>query len=609
MNNIQELCKLIRYNIVTSTTAAGSGHPTSSLSGTELMAELWFGGILHYDLKDPKAVTNDRIIFSKGHAAPLLYAMYQAAGYISHDELNTLRKFDSVLEGHPTPRFEPIEVATGSLGQGLSAGVGFALAHRKLFNGVKGRIPHTFVLMGDSEIAEGQIWEAVQLAAHYKLNNLVGIVDVNRLGQRGPTMDEWHIKEIGARFTAFGWNTVVLEDGSDLNSIRTAYSMIEKSDMPVMIVAKTKKGEGVSSVEDKEGWHGKPLTPEMLEEALKEIGKVNLKLVGKVAQPKIKLPAAKKVSAKEASVQFEKGQMVATREAYGAALQAVAEVDENVVALDGETSNSTFAETVKKSRPDQFFEMYIAEQNMATAALAMGKLGQIPFVSSFAAFFTRAFDQIRMAQYAEGNVKIVGSHAGVSIGQDGSSQMGLEDLAMMRSVLDSVVLYPSDAVSTLKCVVELHNHEGVSYLRLTREKTPVIYNQKEEFPIGGSKVVYESSKDKAVVVSAGITLHEAIKACTQLKEKGTSIAVVDAYSVKPLDVKTITRLAKKTGHVIVVEDHYPYGGLGEAVQAALQGVDCKVTRLDVTKIPRSGTPAELLAFENIDAKAIVKAVK
>lgn len=607
--NIQELCKLVRYNILTSTTAAGSGHPTSSLSGVELMCELWFGGTLKMDLKDPKAITNDRIIFSKGHASPLLYSLYQAAGYISHKELNTLRKFDSVLEGHPTPRFEPIEVATGSLGQGLSAGVGFALGFKKLFTGANGRIPHAFVLMGDSEIAEGQIWEAVELAAHYKLSNLVGIVDVNRLGQRGPTMDEWHIKEIGSRFTAFGWNTIVLEDGHDLDSIKTAYSLIGKSDMPVMIVAKTKKGKGVSFLEDKDGWHGKPVPADKLNQALDEVGKVNLKLTGKVSLPTIKLPKQKAAKTKEMPLIYEKGQAVATREAYGAALEAIAGIDDMVLALDGETSNSTFAELVKKTSPEQFIEMYIAEQNMVTVALALSKLGFIPFVSSFAAFFTRAFDQIRMAQYAEGNVKIVGSHAGVSIGQDGSSQMGLEDLSMMRSLLESVVLYPSDPVSTVKSVVELHNHNGISYLRLTREKTPVIYDQNESFPIGGSKVLYQSSKDKAVVIGAGITLHEAIKAYTQLKEKGTSIAVIDAYSIKPLDVKTITKYAKKTGHVIVVEDHYPYGGLGEAVQAALQGTDCKVTHLCVTKIPRSGSPSELLAYEGIDAKAIAKAVK
>jgi transketolase len=608
-NNISELAKLIRYDILTSTTAAGSGHPSSSLSGVELMAELWFGGTLRMDLKDPKAITNDRVIFSKGHAAPLLYSMYQAAGYVSHEQLNTLRTFNSVLEGHPTPRFEPIEVSTGSLGQGLSVGLGMALGFQKTFKGIEGRIPHVFVVMGDSELAEGQIWEAVQLAAHYQAHNLVGIVDVNRLGQRGETMDGWNVKEIGARFTAFGWNTIVLEDGHDLESVRTAFQMIEdaRDGMPFMIVAKTKKGAGISLLEDLDGWHGKPLPADKLDEALAELGEVDTTLVGKIALPAITLPKDTEAQVEKGMV-FEKGQTVATREAYGAAIEALGGADTDVVVLDAETSNSTFAEVFKKSFPDRFFEMYIAEQNMVSVALGLSKLGYFPFVSSFAAFFTRAFDQIRMIQYAEGNVKIVGSHAGVSIGQDGSSQMGLEDLAMMRSLLDSVVVYPSDAVSTAHLVVGLHRTPGIGYLRLTREKTPVLYDMEEAFPIGGSKVLRESDNDKAVIIGAGITLHEALKAYDSLKAKGTEVAVVDAYSVKPLDEATVIRLAEKVGHIVVVEDHYPYGGLGEAVKAALYGVDVKVTHLCVTKNPRSGSPQELLAYEEIDAAAIEKAV-
>lgn len=612
MKTITELTKLVRYNILTSTTIAGSGHPTSSMSAAELMTELWFDGFLHMDLKDPKAINNDRVIFSKGHAAPLLYSLYAAAGYLSREELNSLRKFTSNIEGHPTPRFEPIEVATGSLGQGLSAGMGMALGFKKLYAGEKKRIPHVYVLMGDSEIAEGQVWEAARLASYYELDNLVGIVDVNRLGQRGETMDGWDIDTIAARFASFGWDVLIIDDGHDLKLVKKAFEMSEKASKdkrPVMIVAKTRKGEGVSFLADQDAWHGKAVPQDKLEEALAEVGKVDTKMVGTIAKPEVKEPQSKVGKRKQVPFSFEKGAIIATREAYGTVIQAMAAGDEHVLALDAETSNSTFAETVKKTTPDQFVEMFIAEQNMVTAGLGLSKLGFEPFISSFAAFFTRAFDQIRMAQYSDGNIKIVGSHAGVSIGQDGSSQMALEDLAMMRSLLDSIVLYPSDAVSTAKLLAEMHNYEGISYMRLTREKTPVLYEQEEEFTVGGSKVLFESKNDKAVIIGAGITLHESVKAYEMLKEKGVSVAVVDAYSIKPLDEKTIVRLAKKTGHVIVVEDHYPYGGLGEAVKVALQAVEAKVTHLAVTKIPRSGTPQELLAFEGIDAKAIAKAVK
>lgn len=609
MKDIEKLCNLVRYNILTSTTAAGSGHPSSSLSATDVLTELFFGGHFHYDLSDPKAITNDRIIFSKGHAAPLLYALYQAAGYLTHQELNTLRQFDSVLEGHPTPRFEPIEVSTGSLGQGLSVGMGMALSFQNLYKDESGRIPHVYVLMGDSEMAEGQIWEAIQLAGHYRLKNLIGIIDVNRLGQRGPTMDEWNIKAYGQRIAAFGWKTIVLEDGHDLESIRTAFEMIAASedDMPTMIIAKTQKGYGVSQLANKDNWHGKPLPKDLLEQALKELEPVDTSLKGDITKPQIAKPAFINPTDVPEKKHYAKGDMVATREAYGDGLVAIGN-DGHVAVLDAETSNSTFAEVFKKVYPERFFEMYIAEQNMVSTALGMSKLGYIPFVSTFSAFLTRAFDQIRMIQYAEGNVKIVGSHAGVSIGQDGSSQMGLEDLSMMRSLLDSVVLYPSEAVSTAALIKEMHSHNGISYMRLTREKTPVLYSADEQFPIGGSKVLHESENDSAVIIGAGITLVEAVKAYSKLQEQGTSVAVVDAYSIKPLDTKTIIRLAEKTKHVVVVEDHYPYGGLGEAVKAALQGVDTKVTHLCVNKIPRSGKPEELLAYEEIDAAAIMKAV-
>lgn len=617
MEHLEKLAQLVRYNILTATTAAGSGHPTSSLSATELLTTLFFNGTFRYDLADPTALTNDRIIFSKGHASPLLYALYAAAGYISHEELLTLRQFDSVLEGHPTPRFAPIEVATGSLGQGLSMGLGMALAFKKMYKNSTKRIPHVYVLTGDSELAEGQVWEAAQVASYYGLNNLIALVDVNRLGQRGPTMDEWNVKAIGARFASFGWQTVVLEDGHDIESIETALDMSEKNDeaLPVAIIAKTVKGKGISFLEDQDGWHGKPVPQEKLEAALKELGPVDTKLVGGIALPEITAPgrvANTPDDAKEFG--FEKGALVATREAYGTALEALAAVCKEVMVLDAETSNSTFAETVKKTYPDQFVEMFIAEQNMASVAVGLSKLGYVPFMSTFAAFFARAYDQIRMGQYADASIKAVGSHAGVSIGPDGSSQMGLEDLSLMRSILKSVVLYPSDAVSTAKLVVEMHNLNGevnLSYLRLTREKTPVLYDMEDEFPIGGSKVLAKNDQDQAVIVAAGITLHESMKAYEELKKEGVSVAVVDAYSVKPLDTKTIMNLAGKTGHIIVVEDHYPCGGLGEAVATAMAetGTNAKFTHLAVRKIPRSGTPAELLAFAEIDAAAIKKAVR
>ncbi|MCX7997186.1 MAG: transketolase [Patescibacteria group bacterium] len=607
---IKDICNLIRYTILTQTTAAGSGHPTSSLSAVELMAELWFGGTLRMDLDDPKALTNDRVIFSKGHSAPLLYSLYHAAGYLSYDELLTLRKFDSVLEGHPTPRFEPVEVATGSLGQGLSAGMGMALGFKKRFTDANKRIPHVFVLMGDSEIAEGQIWEAAQLAAHYKLDNLVGIVDVNRLGQRGETMEGWNVKSIGAKFTSFGWKTIVLEDGHDLESIRSAFDMVNRNTegVPVMIVARTIKGAGIPLLENRDGWHGKAVPADKLEEALSGLGKVDTSRTYPVVKPNISYTYPPH-EPEEVEFAFETGQTIATREAYGVAIDALARHDGNVLVIDAETSNSTFAETVRKSRPEQFIEMFIAEQNMVTAGLGLSKVGYDVYASTFAAFFARAFDQIRMAQYADGALNLVGSHAGVSIGQDGSSQMGLEDIAIMRSIRDSVVLYPSDAVSTVKMVIEMHNHPSMNYLRLTREKTPVLYNMDEEFPIGGSKLVRHSSSDAAVVIAAGITLHQALAAHNTLQSEGITIAVLDAYSVKPLDEATIRALAEKTGHVVIVEDHYPYGGLGEAVIAALKGMAIRIDHLAVKKTPRSGSPAELLAYEEIDAAAIVKTVR
>jgi len=615
-SDLTNLTNLLRYDIVTSTTAAGSGHPTSSLSAVELMTALWFDGHFHYDFDDPKYIFNDRMIFSKGHAAPLLYSLYQAAGKISYEELMTLRKFTSRLEGHPTNELPWVDVATGSLGQGLSVGLGMALGiklqsarcalHDK-------RLPMVYVLMGDSEFAEGQIYEALQVASKYKLNNLVGILDVNRLGQRGETMLGWDLETYKNRIESFGWNTVVVENGNNLEQAKQAFHNVARyathDTRPTMIIAHTEKGAGITSVADKEGWHGKPLTEEMLKEAVKELGDVDVTKTGTVALPeKIQIHDPQTTDYGLRTTDYEPPtSQTATREAYGAALKLIA-ADPLVVVLDAETSNSTFAEAMKEVAPERFFEMYIAEQNMISVALGMSKIGLIPYASSFAAFLARAYDQIRMCQYSDPNVKIVGSHAGVSIGEDGASQMALEDIAMIRALLHSVVLYPSDPVSTVQLVEEMRTHKGLSYLRLTRAKTDTIYATNEKFPIGGSKVLKSSEKDTAVVIAAGITVHEALKAQKFLNEKGTSIAVIDAYSIKPIDKKTIQKYASKTGHVIVVEDHASNGGLGDTVRQALDGISVMFTHLAVNKTPRSGTPEELLRFEEIDSEAIVTAV-
>ncbi|MFA9288259.1 MAG: transketolase [Weeksellaceae bacterium] len=607
---LNKLTQLLRHSIITSTTEAGSGHPTSSLSAVELMTALWFDGHMQYDFDDPHYIFNDRMIFSKGHAAPLLYSLYHAAGVMTDKELLSLRKFDSDFEGHPTPRIPWVDVATGSLGQGLSVGLGMALAiklHMSQQKQTPKREPHVWVLLGDSEVAEGQIWEAAQLASQHKANNLVGILDVNRLGQRGHTMLEWDLETYRKRFESFGWNTIVIEAGNDMAEVQKAFNALNTAgDKPTMIIAKTQKGAGVSQLADKDNWHGKPLSKDQLVDALKEMGEVDTKIRGEVQKPEKIEKSHQTEYTFPADLELPTAS-TATRQAYGEALKLIGD-DPRVVVLDAETSNSTFAETMKEKHPERFYEMFIAEQNMISVALGFSKLGFIPFASSFAAFLSRAYDQIRMIQYSEGNVKIVGSHAGVSIGVDGSSQMALEDIAMMRGLLDATILYPSDYTSTMKLVEAMHADQGISYLRLTREKTPILYANTDQFPVGGSKVLKQADTDKAVVVAAGITLHEALKAHATLAEKGTTVAVIDAYSVKPLDKKTIQAQAEKTGHVIIVEDHYPDGGLGDAVLQALQGMEVKITHLCVKHNPRSGEPAELLRYEEIDAEAIVKAL-
>ena len=606
MDNLKELSKLIRYYILKSTTQAGSGHPSSSLSAVELMTVLFFGGFLKYDLKDIQNPLNDRVIFSKGHASPLLYALWTSAGVMSEKELLTYRKFGSVLEGHPTPQFPYAEVATGSLGQGLSIGVGYSL------NAKLDELPYkTFVLLGDSEMAEGSVWEAIQLASYYKLSNLIGILDVNRLGQRGETMLGHNVKEYAKRVSSFGWETIVI-DGHSVTEVADAYSLAESSkDKPVMIIAKTIKGKGVSFMEDKIGWHGKTLPYEKLGEALKELGDIDKTLRGHIDKRESLGRANQPFSGFHGSrvAQYNKGDLIATRKAYGETLVAIFSEDTPLVVLDAEVSNSTYSEIFKLKYPERFFEMYIAEQNMVGVAIGLSKRGKIPFASTFAAFWSRAHDQIRMAAYSNANIKFVGSHAGVSIGEDGPSQMGLEDISMFRSVFGSAVLYPSDAVSCAKLTLQAANTNGIVYLRTTRKETPVIYENSEEFPIGGSKTLKESDKDGVTVVGAGITIHEALLAHEMLKKDGINVRVIDMYSVKPIDCATLEKAVEETGVIVVVEDHYPEGGIADAVRSCLSGLKTAVYSLAVSKKPRSGTPEELLNYEEISSSAIVKKVK
>lgn len=603
-DKLQQLTRLIRSWIIRTTTAAGSGHPTSSLSATDLMTCLLFGGTFRFDAGSPAHPNNDRLIFSKGHASPLLYALWAAAGTIPEEELMTLRTFGSRLEGHPTMYFPYAEAATGSLGQGLSVGVGMALNAKYL-----DKLPYrTYVLLGDSEMAEGSQWEAIQIASHYRLDNLIGILDVNRLGQRGETMYGHDLAAYERRIAAFGWRTIVI-DGHDLAQICAAYEKIPAADgAPLMIIAKTWKGGGVPIVQDREGRHGTALNAGEAAQALAALGPVDTSLRGTITMPDSAMPQAVAEQA-AAPLAYAPDKPVATRRAYGNALARLAQHYPAIVSLDGEVSNSTYADIFKKACPERFFEMYVAEQNMAGAALGLARRGKIPFVSSFAAFLTRAFDQFRMARYSNGNIKICGSHAGVSIGEDGTSQMGLEDIAMFRSILDCVVLYPSDAVSTERLVEEAIAHEGMVYIRTTRKETSILYGNDEGFEIGGSRTVRKHEKDSATVIAAGITLHEAIAACDDLAKEGIHVRVVDAYSVKPIDREMLREAALETTAIITVEDHYPEGGIGEAVRSALFDCPVPVYSLAVRKMPRSGKPQELLDYEGISRDAIMRKVK
>ena len=605
LDHLEKLATLMRSSILTMTTQAGSGHPTSSLSAVELMAGLMFGGIFRYDLDNPKHPNNDRLIFSKGHATPLFYTLWAMAGKLTEADLMTYRHFGSPLEGHPTMSFRYTEAATGSLGQGLAIGLGIALNAKYL-----DKLPYTtYVLLGDSEMAEGSQWETMQLAAHYKLDNLVGVLDVNRLGQRGETMYGWDLMAYENRIAAFGWETIIVSDGHSFPEVIAAYEKVMTvTDKPVMIIAHTIKGKGVSFIENLNGWHGKTLNQAELARALPELGPVDTSVRGVVTKPEDLRPAEVKPQA-AAPLAYKKGDSLATRKAYGNALKRLYPQFPHLVSLDCEVSNSTYAEIFEDAYPKRFFEMYIAEQNMVGAGLGLATRGKIPFVSTFAAFFSRAFDQIRMSQYSEPNLKFCGSHAGVSIGEDGPSQMGLEDLAMFRAILDSAVLYPADAVSTERLVEEALTHRGIVYIRTTRMGTPIIYGPEEKFPIGGCKVLRQSNHDLVTVIGAGVTLFEALAAYDELQKEGINIRVIDLYSVKPVDAATLLAAAQATRGLITVEDHYPAGGISEAVMAALAPNPVRLYALAVTKKPHTGKPAELMDLEEISRSAIVKLVK
>jgi transketolase len=599
---LKGIANQLRIHSIEATTAAGSGHPTSCCSAADLVATLFFSQ-MRYDAKNPHYYNNDRFILSKGHAAPLLYAAWAENGFVPIPELLTLRQFTSELEGHPTPRLAFADVATGSLGQGLGVGVGMALAGRldKLdYN--------TYVLLGDGEIAEGAVWEAASLAGVYKLNNLIAIVDANRLGQSEATAFGHDVGVYEKRFAAFGWRTEII-DGHDIEEIVEVLNGVGLNEQPLVIIAKTYKGAGVSFLQDKDGWHGKPLNKEEAAKAIAELQPSAKSGLGVSIPAPSQLPEpANAVPASYPPISYNLGDKIATREAYGTALARMGEADLRIVAVDGDTKNSTFADKFFKKFPERSTECFIAEQNMVGVATGFGARGKVPFASTFATFFTRAYDQIRVAGISQSNIKLVGSHVGVSIGEDGPSQMALEDLAMMRAVVGSTVLYPGDAVATEKLLEEMALIKGVCFLRTSRPKTPVIYGNDEKFPIGSAKVLREG--DKVTVVSAGVTLFEALKAANLLKAEGINITVIDAYSIKPLGKDVILAAAKKTANtVITVEDHYAEGGLGDAVAGELSADGIKVHKLAVVGMPHSGKAEELLAKFGIDAAGIVKKVK
>ncbi len=604
---LRDLGNQLRVDGIRASTKAGSGHPTSSMSASDLLAVL-VARHLHYDWQEPTLDNNDHLIFSKGHASPLVYAVFKACGAISDAELMTYRTHGSRLQGHPTPILPWVDVATGSLGQGMPIAVGVALAGRAV-----DRLPfHVWAVCGDSEIAEGSVWEGLDKAGHYGLNNFTAIVDVNRLGQRGPTEFEWDMAVYQRRVEAFGCRALVI-DGHDVEEIDAALSSArEERERPTVVLARTIKGKGFSEVEDKENWHGKPFPEDMAERAIAELGGVR-DLRVETPGPDAGESAAKR-GGRGVTIElptYSRDDKVATRKAYGDALAALG-ARADVVVLDGEVSNSTYSDEFKKAYPERFFEMFIAEQQLVASAVGMGVRRLVPFASTFAAFFSRAYDFIRMAGVSGADIRLVGSHAGCEIGADGPSQMALEDLASLRAVHGSTVLYPSDPVSTAKLVARMADTDGIVYMRTTRGAYPTLYDDNDEFHVGGSKVVRSGDDDVVTLVGAGVTLHNCLDAAERLAADGVSCRVIDLYSVKPVDVEGLREASRATGgRFVVVEDHYPEGGLAGAILEALAADEHppRLVHLAVRSLPGSGTPAELMAAAGIDADAIAAATK
>ncbi|MFD7879839.1 transketolase [Streptomyces sp. NPDC059766] len=605
LSQIFELAQQLRVDSVRASTSAGSGHPTSSLSAADLMAVLMTRH-LRYDWDAPDNRAGDHLIFSKGHASPLLYAMFKAAGVVDDDELmTTYRRFGHRLQGHPTPVLPWVDLATGSLGQGIAYAVGIALVCRDLSK-VDSRV---WVLCGDSEMTEGSVWEALDKAGRHRLGNFTAIIDVNRLGQSGPTELEWDTHAYARRVEAFGCRALVV-DGHDLDAVDKALTAADDDrEAPTVVVARTVKGRGVSEVADKNGWHGKPLPKDMAERAVAELGgRRDLRVRG--PQPPQAPPAPAPAAGHIELPRFEVGESVATRVAFGKALAVVGNRPD-VVALDAEVGNSTHAEDFQKAHPERYFQTYIAEQQMIASAVGMAVCGYRPYATTFAAFLTRAHDFIRMAAVSQVTMALCGTHCGVEIGADGPSQMGVEDLAMMRAVLGSTVLYPSDATSSAALTAAMAGLDGISYLRTTRGAYPVLYDADETFPVGGSKTLRHSADDQVTLIGAGVTLHECLAAADRLAADGVTARVVDLYSVKPVDTDTLARAARETGSLVVAEDHHPEGGIGEAVLSALNaaGVHAAVAHLAVRSLPGSGTTAELLDAAGISAGHIADAAR
>jgi transketolase len=599
---LNELAAQLAVDSIRSSTAAGSGHPTSSLSAAHLLAVL-YAEHLRTDVADPRSIANDRFVLSKGHASPLMFSVLKAIGAITDEQLLSFRKFGSPLQGHPVPLPEMpwVDVATGSLGQGLSIGLGMALA--LAMDDLAARV---WVLLGDSESAEGSVWEAMAVASHRGVDNLVAILDMNRLGQRGPTMLQWDGDAYAERARAFGWHAIEI-DGHDVAAVDDAYREAEASDGPALVVARTEKGHGVSFVADREGWHGKALSEEEAERAIEELGGVR---EIQITPPKPE--AGVRPGANGAPVQLPTyDDAIATRKAFGETLAALS-ARPDVVAIDGEVSNSTHTEDLEKVAPERFVEGYIAEQNMLGMAVGMQVVGKTVFAATFAAFLTRAYDFIRMSAISRANLRLSGSHAGVSIGEDGPSQMALEDLAMMRAVHGSTVLYPADGNATAKLVAAMADLPGISYLRTTREKTPNLYPPEAEFPIGGSVVLRSSREDRVTLVGAGVTVFESLEAADALAADGIRARVIDSYSIKPIDAATLRAALAETELVVTVEDHWPEGGLGDAVLAALASEGALTGRVEaiaVTEMPGSGAPEELRDWAGISAAKIAARVR